>query len=77
MRESIKNWGRNFLSPITNLFIKLNIPANLLTISALPASILAGYFIANRSLWAGIVFIVIVALFDTLDGEIARKTGTI
>ncbi|MEO0083467.1 MAG: CDP-alcohol phosphatidyltransferase family protein [candidate division WOR-3 bacterium] len=77
MKESVKNWGRNFLSPLTNLLIKLKITADCLTIASLPTSMLAGIFIAYRKWLLAIIFIIIIALFDTLDGEIARKTGTI
>jgi CDP-diacylglycerol--glycerol-3-phosphate 3-phosphatidyltransferase len=74
MKESHKNFGRKLLSPLTGLFIALHITPNMLTIASLPASILAGYFLYKGQWWIALIFLVTIALFDTLDGEVARKT---
>jgi len=74
MKESHKNFGRKLLSPLTSLIIALKITPNMLTIGSLPMSILAGYFLYQGQWWLAIIFLIIVALLDTLDGEVARKT---
>ncbi len=77
MRETHKNFGRRLLYPLTWLVIRLKITPNILTITSLPMSILAGYFFFQGRWWTGIVFVILVALLDTLDGEVARKTEKI
>jgi len=74
MKESHKNFGRRLLSPLTWFVIRLKITPNVLTITSLPMSILAGYFFARGQWWIGIIFLSFVGLLDTLDGEVARKT---
>ena len=74
MKEAHKNFGRRLLYPLTWLVIRLKITPNILTITSLPMSILAGYFFARGQWWIGIIFLLFVGLLDTLDGEVARKT---
>jgi CDP-diacylglycerol--glycerol-3-phosphate 3-phosphatidyltransferase len=75
MREEHKNTGRKILSPITNFFIKLRITPNVLTVSSLPLSIVACYFFSQGHRWLGGIFLLLIGLFDTIDGEVARKSG--
>jgi CDP-diacylglycerol--glycerol-3-phosphate 3-phosphatidyltransferase len=75
MKEEHKNTGRKILSPITNLFVKLDVTPNVLTVSSLPLSILACYFFSQGHRWIGGIFLLIIGLFDTIDGEVARKSG--
>jgi len=74
MKEEYKNFGRRLLYPLTYIAIRLHITPNILTIASLPMSILAGFFFARGHWWTGIIFLLFVGLFDTLDGEVARKT---
>ncbi len=77
MKEEHKNFGRRLLSPLTYLVLKLHITPNMITLVSLPFSILAGFFFARAQWWLGIIFLMLVGLSDTLDGEVARKTGKI
>lgn len=77
MKETHKIQGRKILSPITSLVIRLGITANMLTLGSLPASIFAGYFFSQGARWWGALFLVLIALMDTIDGEVARKTNKI
>jgi phosphatidylglycerophosphate synthase len=77
MREEHKKTGRKILSPITSIAVRLGITANILTIASLPFSIIAGYFFSQGHRWLGGVFLLLVGLMDTIDGEVARKTGKI
>jgi CDP-diacylglycerol--glycerol-3-phosphate 3-phosphatidyltransferase len=77
MREEHKIAGRKILSPITNLFVKLGISPNVLTVSSLPFSITACYFFSQGYRWLGGIFFLLVGLMDTIDGEVARKSGKI
>lgn len=77
MREEYKNAGRKLLSPLTSLIIRLKISANALTIASLPFSIIAGYLFSQGFRWWGGLFLILVGLMDTVDGEVARKSGKI
>lgn len=74
MKESHKNIGRKFLQPLTNLMVRTKISPSTITVMSIPFSLLAGFFFV-QGLWyiAGII-LVLVALLDTIDGEVARKS---
>lgn len=77
MKEEHKIKGRKILKPIINLVIRLKISANALTLGSLPASILVCYFFSRGARWWGGLFLVLIALLDTIDGEVARRTNKI
>ncbi|MCS7258977.1 MAG: CDP-alcohol phosphatidyltransferase family protein [candidate division WOR-3 bacterium] len=74
MREEYKNLGRKFIEPLTILIVKTKISPNLLTLLGIPFSIAAGMFFSLGNRWMGLVFLFLVALMDTIDGEVARKS---
>ncbi len=77
MRDEHKSIVRKPLQPIVCLLVAAKISPNLLTIVSLPASITACYFFAiGRFVLAGI-FLLLIGFFDTVDGEIARKSNRI
>ncbi len=77
MKEEHKVKGRRILNPLIRLAIRLKISANMLTLASLPAGILAGYFFSQGHRWWGALFVVMIALMDTIDGEVARQTNRI
>ncbi|MEO0075102.1 MAG: CDP-alcohol phosphatidyltransferase family protein [candidate division WOR-3 bacterium] len=77
MREEYKVKGRKILNPLISLVIRLGISANLLTLASLPFSFLAGYFFWQGLRYWGGLFLILVALADTIDGEVARRTNQI
>ncbi|MEO0091952.1 MAG: CDP-alcohol phosphatidyltransferase family protein [candidate division WOR-3 bacterium] len=77
MKESHKNIGRRFLLPLTNLIVRLKIAPNTITLMSIPFSLLAGYFLFQGLWFIAGPLLVLVALFDTIDGEVARKSQRI
>lgn len=77
MKEEHKSFARKPLQPIVRLLIALNISPNLLTILSLPMSIVVCYFFAIGKFIIAGIFLIFVGLFDTLDGELARKSNRI
>ena len=77
MREEHKSFARKPLQPIVRLLIALKISPNLLTILSLPVSIIVCYFFAIGKFVIAGIFLILVGFFDTLDGEVARKSNPI
>ena len=61
--------------PLINLFSKINISPNVLTISGLLFTSVAAYFIYLQNFFIGALILTLGALFDALDGHLARKKG--
>ncbi len=61
--------------PLINLFSKINISPNVLTISGLLFTSAAAYFIYLQNFFIGAFLLTIGALFDALDGHLARRSG--
>lgn len=76
MKEAAKQRGRRLLKPLVSLFVAMHVSATAVTCAALPLSILAGYFFAFGRFIVGGVFVALVGLCDTIDGELSRRTGT-
>jgi len=75
MKEQTKQQGRKLLAPLVAVLAALRVPPNAVTIIGLPLSIAAGACFADgRFIWGG-VFVALVGLCDTLDGELSRRTG--
>lgn len=77
MREirGIEKRVHRMLNPIVVLLAYLKIPPNILTVSGMIVSVVAFYFLIEGFIfWAGIT-IVLIGLFDVLDGELARHIG--
>ncbi|VEI12489.1 phosphatidylinositol phosphate synthase [Trueperella bialowiezensis] len=63
--------------PIARLFIKLGISANTVTVvGGIASSLSALFFFPQNMLLAGTIITTILVIFDNLDGQIARLTGT-
>jgi len=77
MREAYKSIARKPLQPIVQLLIGLKISPNLLTILSLPISVIVGYFFALGRFPIAGALLLLVGFFDTVDGEVARKSNRI
>jgi CDP-diacylglycerol--glycerol-3-phosphate 3-phosphatidyltransferase/archaetidylinositol phosphate synthase len=62
--------------PMGRVCLQIGFSADTLTYLSLAFSILAGYLIAQKSLWFGIIAILLVGLADVLDGATARAADT-
>ncbi|MFB0508982.1 MAG: CDP-alcohol phosphatidyltransferase family protein [bacterium] len=77
MREEYKVIARKPIQPLVKLLVSLRIPPNLLTIISLPFSIIAGYLYGTGKFIPAGIFLAFVGFFDTVDGEVARKSNRI
>jgi phosphatidylglycerophosphate synthase len=62
--------------PIGYICVRMRLSADTLTYLSLALSVLAGYLLAQRYFWWGVVAIIFVGLADILDGATARAAGT-
>ncbi len=73
----ITEWGRKrikfILEPVSDIFIKLHITPNTITVLGLLLSVGVGYLIIiDQLVWAGLLYI-LAAGMDAVDGTLARK----
>ncbi|UCF71566.1 MAG: CDP-alcohol phosphatidyltransferase family protein [candidate division WOR-3 bacterium] len=74
----IKEIGRKlFVRPIVSVLMALNVHPNVITISSLGLAIVAFFFYRSGVFWAGAIFLFWCGIFDTFDGEIARRKNMI
>jgi CDP-diacylglycerol--glycerol-3-phosphate 3-phosphatidyltransferase len=76
MKEATKQRGRRLLRPLVSLLAAVHVSPTAVTVLALPLSIGAGWCFAAGRFFLGGVFVALVGLCDTLDGELSRRTGT-
>lgn len=63
--------------PIARLFVKLGISANVVTVTGSVLTIASSlFFVSNNYLVLGTIVTGVLAIFDNLDGQIARLTNT-
>jgi len=76
--NKIKELGRKFfVRPFVALLMALNIHPNVITVSSLLLAIIAFFFYKNGTFWAGAIFLFWCGIFDSFDGEIARRKNMI
>ncbi|UCG31248.1 MAG: CDP-alcohol phosphatidyltransferase family protein [candidate division WOR-3 bacterium] len=70
----IKEIGRRFfVRPIVALLMALKIHPNVITVASLGLAIIAFFFYKGGVFWAGAIFLFWCGVFDSFDGEIARR----
>ncbi len=75
MGETLKTSGRRLLRPVVRLLARARVSPAVVTVAALPLSMLSGWlFACGRFLLAGLV-LALVGLCDSLDGELSRLSG--
>ncbi|MBE0432676.1 CDP-alcohol phosphatidyltransferase family protein [candidate division WOR-3 bacterium] len=74
----IKELGRRFfVRPIVGVLMALHIHPNVITLSSLVLAVVAFFFYKAGIFWAGAIFLFWCGIFDTFDGEIARRRNMI
>ena len=63
--------------PIGAFFSKTGLSPNVLTAIAATVSLLSGIAFYLRSLWGGVLLILLTGFFDMLDGAVARASGRV
>lgn len=74
----IKELGRKFfVSPIVSFLVGLNVHPNVITVSSLILAAVAFFLYKNGVFWAAAIFLFWCGIFDSFDGEIARRKNMI
>ncbi|USR80154.1 phosphatidylinositol phosphate synthase [Arcanobacterium pinnipediorum] len=77
LSRSGRPFAQRFFGPIARLFVRMGISANIVTwTGTILSCVSALYFLPKNMLITGVVLTTIVLIFDNLDGQIARLTGT-
>ena len=74
---TVKNRLRGLLDPIVRLLLKLGVPPMAVTVAGCALSLIGAFSVARGGLRAGGVILVISGLCDSLDGALARRSGTV
>jgi CDP-diacylglycerol--glycerol-3-phosphate 3-phosphatidyltransferase len=75
LKATLKSSGRALLRPIVNLLASLHVPPSAVTLAALPLSLLAAVAFGLGWFLVGGIFVALVGLCDSVDGELSRLTG--
>ena len=59
------------------LIAKIGINPNIFSSFALLWAIIAAYFIANKNMTIGLIFVILASIWDALDGSLARAEGKV
>jgi CDP-diacylglycerol--glycerol-3-phosphate 3-phosphatidyltransferase len=77
VNEELKKAGRNLLSPVVKLAMKLNLSPNAVTLIGLIITLLASYFYAKGYFRIAGLILLLAGLCDAIDGEVARKANKV
>jgi CDP-diacylglycerol--glycerol-3-phosphate 3-phosphatidyltransferase len=75
LSERLREWTQGVRAPIGRALGSLGISPNALTVIGYLLSLLVAYVLATGRLQVGGVLVAVAALFDALDGTVARATG--
>jgi archaetidylinositol phosphate synthase len=75
--DSLQNYWYFIMDPLVQLFIKLKITPNSITILGFVVNVVAALFISQAWWGLGGWILVLGAAFDILDGRVARTTGQV
>ncbi len=64
-----------YLEPVADVFIRLRITPNQISMLALIAGIACAYLFFQRQFLYGSISLILSAIFDLIDGSVARKTN--
>ena len=65
-----------YLEPVADVFIRLRITPNQISVLALIAGFTCAYFFFQRQFVWGSLSLILSAVFDLVDGSVARKTNS-
>jgi archaetidylinositol phosphate synthase len=64
-----------YLEPVADLFVRLRITPNQISLLSLAAGLLCAVLFFERQFLFGALALLLSAIFDLIDGSVARKTG--
>jgi archaetidylinositol phosphate synthase len=65
-----------YLEPVADIFVRLRITPNQISILSLLAGIICAYLFFRQQLLWGTLALILSAVFDLVDGSVARKTDS-
>jgi len=71
-----RRYVQPLLERIANLFIRMGVSANVVTVMAFAVGVLSAGMVCLRLLWPAVAVLWVSGLLDAVDGTIARKTVT-
>ncbi|MCR4407734.1 MAG: CDP-alcohol phosphatidyltransferase family protein [Anaerolineae bacterium] len=75
LTDYARKWGRYIVEPMARALARLGIPPNVVTVSGFVLNIGVGIVLALGHIRWGGVCIILAAIFDALDGTLARIVG--
>ncbi len=75
-KVEIKNKLRGFLDPLVDILNQLGVTPLAVTLFGLALSFIGAIYVASGRLTAGAVILIISGICDTLDGSLARRSGS-
>ena len=75
MLSRFKQKVSEVLAPLTSLMSRAGIRPNQVTVLALVSGFSSAFFLIYGSVYAGVLFLALSAIFDALDGALARNEG--
>jgi len=76
LSEQLRSWGERLRAPLGRALGLLGMSPNSLTVVGYLLNLLVMYVLAAGQLRLGGVLVALAAMFDALDGAVARATGT-
>lgn len=68
---------QKLFSGLGRAIARTGLTPNMLTALSLIPALVAGYFFSEGDVYYGLLFIIVTALFDVFDGNVARATGRV
>lgn len=75
--EKLRQKLKKPLEKIGSLIAKTGINPNIFSSFAILWAVIAAYFIANENITIGFIFVILAAIWDALDGSLARAEGKV
>ncbi len=73
--NTIQRGYLRFIEPVADLLVRLRVHPNTITTVGTLCTLIAGGIFASGHIMTGGWFLAVTALFDVLDGTVARRTG--
>jgi archaetidylinositol phosphate synthase len=64
-----------YLEPVAEVFVRLRITPNQISLLALVAGVICAFLFSRSEFLLGSLALLVSAVFDLIDGSVARKTG--
>ena len=73
---ALRPYFMKYLEPVADVFVRLKITPNQISLLSLVAGIVCAALFIRREFLLGALALLLSAVFDLIDGSVARKTGS-